>query len=92
MPNQQEKIPWPGDGSIVKAGLYQAGLSRDRSGVEEIDAWATTATPEELDWLLGPMGPDGKRKEKTGYAYSLGYVSGLATFPLWRKFWAWLFG
>jgi hypothetical protein len=92
MPSQQKKIPFPGDGAIVKAGLYQMGLSRDRSGIEQIDSWATTATPQELDWLLGPVGADGKRQDKKGYAYSLGFVVGLGTMPLWAKFWSWFFG
>ena len=92
MSNQQNKIPFPGNGAIVKAGLYQMGLSTDRSGVDAIDHWGTTATEEEKDWLLGPMGPDGERQEEKGYAYSLGFVAGLGTVPLWSRFWRWFFG
>ena len=93
MPNQQQKkIPFPGNWAIVKASAYVNGLSFDRSGIQAIDAWATTATPQELDWLLGPIGPDGKRQDEKGYAYSLGFLSGLATAPLWARFWSWLFG
>ena len=90
MPNKQVKRPWPGDGCIVRAGMCKMGLSSDRSGIDAIDWWAETATPEELDWLLGPMGADGERH--CGYAESLGHGCGLATFPLWLKFFDWLFG
>jgi len=92
MPSQQKKkIDYPGDHCIVSAWAYKAGLSRDRSGLDALNAWGNTATPEELDWLLGPVGPNGERQEDKGYAYSLGVVAGLATMPLWARFWRWLF-
>ena len=94
MPDHQnlEKVPWPGDWAIFSAGAKNLGLTNDASGEEAIDRWATTATPEELDALLGPIGPDGQRQYKKGRAYSLGFFSGLATYPLWDRFWSWLFG
>ena len=91
MPNQQDKIDWPGSWAIVQAAAYANGLSSDRSGLDAIESWAETATPEELDWLLGPVGPDGKRRWKKGYAAKLGAAMGWATFPLWQKFWRWFF-
>ena len=87
-----EKIPWPGDGAIVRAGAFVAGWTSDRSGVDAIDAWASTATPDELDHVFGPIGPDGKRQYKKGRCYKLGHLHGLMTYPIWERFWAWLFG
>lgn len=46
------KVPWPGEPSIARAAAFTAGLSHDKSGVEEINYWATTASQEEIDDML----------------------------------------
>jgi hypothetical protein len=85
MPNQQRpqppktKIEYPGDWAIFSAGAKNLGLTNDSSGEEALNEWGTTATEEEKQWLY-------KRAE------SLGFVTGLATAPLWARFWNWLFG
>lgn len=97
MPNQQRpqppkaKIEYPGDWAVISAGAKNLGLTNDTSGEEALDLWGTTATEAEKDALLGPIGPDGKRQLEKGRAYSLGVVAGLATAPLWSRFWRWLF-
>jgi hypothetical protein len=58
-----QKVPWCGDWAIFKAGAYMNGLSKDKSGVDAINYWATTATQQEIDdmhrraksmgWLTG---------------------------------------
>ena len=62
----KKKVPWPGDWAIHSAGAYCMGLSKDRSGVEAINKWGTTATPEEKEQNL-------KRCESYGFLEGMGF-------------------
>ena len=80
MPSQKDKIPWPGDGCIIRAAAYWNGLSKDKSGSDAIDYWAQDKSQEEIDAMVKHAG-------------SLGFTTGFfGTFPLWSRFWASLFG
>ncbi len=71
------KVPWPGAWALAKCFAYHDGWLGDRSGYDDIDNWATTATPDELrrirelaaDWDF-----------LTGYA--VGYFAVMAIFKL----------
>ena len=90
-PVQREKVPWPGDWAVARAGAFVSGMSGDRSGVDAIDRWCETATPQELDHVFGPIGPDGKRQFKKGRCYTLGHLHGLVGgMILWPKIFQWL--
>lgn len=72
-----QKIPWPGDWAIVKAAAYANGVSKDKSGIDSINHWATTATQEEVDQML-------RHAEAMGWL--TGFGVGLPVFSAIRRF------
>ena len=60
-----DKIEWPGIVALQKCCWYANGLISDRSGYDQINHWATTATEAEKE---------ANRK----LAESLGFVEGFA--------------